>query len=135
MFKRFLTIAVSMALAFGAAATIFSASGAGASNPSHVHDHALFDTTSGDTSVQCGSPNKSFEFMLSLRAINADSVARVTFQDGDFVDFPIKQDTSFSLTQAAGDTRNVDRTLVVSNQGPGGLVGWVSASTHGNDGT
>ena len=38
----------------------------------------------------------------SFRAINADAVLWVTFQDGDFVDYPIPQDTSFSFQQAAG---------------------------------
>jgi hypothetical protein len=54
---------------------------------------------------------------------------RVKFQDGDFIDYPIADNTSFSLVQAAGDTRAVDRTLKVVSapSSVGKLVGWVSA--------
>ena len=135
MYKKLLTIGISIALAFGTALALLSNSGAGASNPSHVHDHALFDTTSGDSSVQCGSGSKAFEFNMSMRAINNDTVARVTFQDGDFVNYPIPQDTSFSLSEAAGDTPGVDGKLVVTTSGgAGSLVGWMSANRANGSG-
>lgn len=128
-----------LAAAIAAVATIVALvvvpGGAGADTSSKnkpAHDHALLDTTSGDTGAFCQA-NGPFEFYGSFRAINSNTVARVTFQDGDFIDFPIPVDTSYSLAQAAGDTVGVDRRLVVTNQGPGNLVGWVSASAHKNE--
>lgn len=97
--------------------------------PSKVADHALFDETGGDTSVFCRGTGP-FNLYASFRAINGDAVLRVTFQDGDQVDYPIPENTSFSLQQVAGTTRDVDRKIVFTNAGtaPGSLVGWVSAS-------
>ena len=116
-------------LAAGAVAGIltFGSSAASASGPSR--DHALFDQTSGDTGATCKSIG-AFSFDAAVRAINGDGVLRVRFQDRDFVDYPIPNDTSFSLTQFAGDTRAVDRILHVGSApgSAGQLVGWVSAS-------
>jgi hypothetical protein len=99
-------------------------------------DHSLFDETSGDTSVFCRGTGP-FNLYGSFRAINGDAVLRVTFQDGDFVDYPIPQDTSFSLQQVAGTTKNVDRKVEFTNAGTatGLLVGWVSASRLAGTGT
>ena len=94
-----------------------------------VSDHALFDGTGGDTTVWCRTTNSSpFDVHLAFRAINGDATLRVTFQDTDWVDYPIAQDTSFALTEAAGGTGLVDRKLLVSQAGgTGKLVGWMSA--------
>lgn len=53
---------------------------------------------------------------------------RVHFQDGDFVDYPIPQDTSYSIQQVAGTTANIDERIRVTSVGTGDLVGWMSAS-------
>jgi hypothetical protein len=61
---------------------------------------------------------------------------RVTFKDGAFVDYPIAQDTSFSLSEAAGGTPSVDKKIVVSTfGGTGDLVGWLSASRSPGSGS
>lgn len=90
------------------------------------HDFALFDTTGGDTGATCESAGK-FLIYLSVRAINDTATARVTFADGDLIDFPVAQDQSFSFTQAVGGTNGVDDVITVSKQGAGNLVGWLSA--------
>jgi hypothetical protein len=104
---------------------------AGAVVTGKVADNALFDQTSGDTTVFCRTTNGgAFEVNMAFRAINGNAVLRVTFQDGSFVEYPIPQNTSFSLTEAAGTTAGVDKKIVVTSAGspPGQLVGWMTAS-------
>lgn len=100
-------------------------------------DFTLFDQTGGDTSARCRSTTGDpFEFNASVRAINDDAVMRVTFRDGDFIDYPIPQDTSFSLHQIAGTDVGVDNRLIVT-AAPGSvgvLVGWLSAASLADDG-
>jgi hypothetical protein len=123
------------------AIAVFGATASGRSSASKtlVHDHALIDTTGGDVNVICRGQKSSttgevspFEFYASLRAFGGDAVARVTFKDSDYVDFPIPNDTSFSLSQAAGGTASVDQKIVITRApgSTGHLVGWVSASAH-----
>jgi hypothetical protein len=101
-----------------------------------VADHTLFDETSGDTQAQCRTTTGgAFIVYGSFRAITDDAVLRVTFQDGDFVDYPIPQDTSFSFQQAAGTTAGVDQRIRVTSVGTGDLVGWLSASRLAETGT
>jgi hypothetical protein len=138
--KKYLVLGASLAAVAAVGFAVFggTASGRSTAPKTLVHDHALIDTTGGDVSVNCkGQKNSAgdvspFEFYASLRAFGGDAVARVTFLDGDWVDFPIPNDTSFSLSQAAGGTQDVDRKIVIS-RAPGSvghLVGWVSASAH-----
>jgi hypothetical protein len=96
-----------------------------------VADHALFDQTSGDAGARCRTTNsRPFIFYLSVRAINAPATVRILFQDGDFIDYPLAQDESFSLQQAAGTTNGVDNAIRVRSApgSAGSLVGWVSAT-------
>ena len=107
----------------------FMASGSPAAT-TQTTDHALFDQSSGDTGAICKDKVRSgpFEFFGSVHALGADGVLRITFQDGDFIDYAIPANTSFSLQQAAGDTAGVDKKLTVgSAPGSGQLAGWVSA--------
>jgi hypothetical protein len=91
-------------------------------------DHSLFDTTGTDTGARCRTTNgEPFLFFASVRAVGAPATLRVTFQDGDFVDYTLAADESFSLQQAAGDTEGVDFAIRVSANS-GDLAGWVSAS-------
>jgi hypothetical protein len=96
----------------------------------NTSDHALIDQTSGDVSVRCRTTNaQPFVVYGAFRAIGGNVTMRVKFQDGDFVDYPIAQDTSFSLSESAGDTPGVDARLVfTTSAGPGSLVGWLSAN-------
>jgi hypothetical protein len=108
-----------------------SPSGASAAGRGKVADHALFDETSGDVGVRCRTTTSSpFIVYLSVRAINASATVRALFQDGDFIDFPLAQNESFSLQQAAGTTDGVDNVIRVKSApgSAGALVGWMSAS-------
>ena len=91
-------------------------------------DHSLFDMTSGDLGARCRTTTSSpFIVYLSVRAINGPATVRVRFQDGSFVDFPLADNESFSLQQAAGTTNGVDNSIRVRSAA-GNLVGWMSAS-------
>lgn len=139
--KKYVVLGASLTAVAAIAFAVFGGSASGRSSASKtlVHDHALIDTTGGDVNVTCrGQKNTTtgevspFEFYASLRAFQGDAVARVTFKDGDYVDFPIPEDTSFSLSQAAGGTASVDQKIVIT-RAPGSvghLVGWASASAH-----
>lgn len=100
-------------------------------------DFTLFDQTGTDTDARCrtttGDP---FEFNASVRAITDDAILRVRFRDGDFVDYPIPVDTSFSLHQIAGTDVGVDNRIILESAPTslGDLVGWVSAADLEQDG-
>ena len=98
--------------------------------PGQPSDFTLFDGTGLDVSATCRTTtHQRFTVYMSFRAITADAMMRVTFGDGDWVDYPIPQDTSFSLQQTAGSSRGVDGVLTVSEvSGNGDLVGWMSAA-------
>jgi hypothetical protein len=120
------------------AVIIFATIGTGgAATSGHIADHALIDQTSADTDVWCRGTNKQpFVVYGAFRASGGDVTMRVTFKDSDFVDYPIAQDTSFSLSEAAGGTPSVDRKIVVSTSaGAGDLVGWLSAARSPGSGS
>lgn len=120
------------------AVIIFATIGTGgAATSGLLADHALIDQTGGDTDVWCRGTNKQpFVVYGAFRAFGGDVTMRVTFKDGDFVDYPIAQDTSFSLSEAAGGTPSVDRKIVVSTSGGAGdLVGWMSAARSPGSGS
>jgi hypothetical protein len=133
MKKRF-AIGVTLALVV-CLGLYLTGSSAGAAT-GKVADHTLFDQTGGDAAAQCRTTSGgAFTVYGSFRAINADAVLRVTFQDGDFVDYPIPQDTSFSFQQAAGTSAGVDQRIRVTSVGTGNLVGWLSASRLAGSGS
>jgi hypothetical protein len=106
-------------------------SGAQSAGGGKVADHSLLDQTSGDTGARCRTINsRPFIFYLSVRAINAAATVRIHFQDGSFIDYPLAENESFSLQQAAGTTDGVDNRIRVRSApgSAGSLVGWVSAS-------
>jgi hypothetical protein len=118
-----------VAIAAITAASLFVLWPASAQTTGKIADHALIDQTGGDTFVQCRTTNKhAFDVHATLRAFGGDVTARVLFQDGDFVDYPIAQDDVLSLSQAAGSTSGVDRRIrIVKSGGAGSIVGWMSA--------
>jgi hypothetical protein len=134
MKKKVLIAIVALAATVTAVLVIASEGPAGAVGL--TADHALIDQTSGDTLVRCRTTNRQqFVVYGAFRAINGDVVMQVRFQDGDFVDYPIPQDTSFSFSEAAGDTPGVDAKIVVStSSGTGSLVGWLSANRANGSG-
>jgi hypothetical protein len=133
MKKRF---SIGITLALVVCLGLYLTGGSAGAATGKVADHTLFDQTSGDTAAQCRTTTGgAFNVYGSFRAINANAVLRVTFQDGDFVDYPIPQDTSFSFQQVAGTTAGVDQRIRVTSVGSGNLVGWLSASRLAGTGT
>jgi hypothetical protein len=94
-----------------------------------IADHTLMDETSGDTFAQCRTTNgPPFDFHVAARALGGEVVMRVEFLDGDFIDYSIPAEHSFSLDMAAGTSTSDDRLKVSKSGGSGFLVAWLSAS-------
>jgi len=86
------------------------------------NDFALFDGSNPanqpDSGAVCGSdPNKPqpFTYYLAVANYGSDGFVRITYADGDWVQFPISAGGSFSLTQAAGSKSGNDAVVRVSN--------------------
>lgn len=130
--RKIITITgVSAVACVAATVAVFTfASASGAETTGLLADHALIDQTGGDTTVFCrATNNQAFIVYGAFRAFGGDVTMRVAFKDGDFVDYPIAQDATFSLSEAAGGTPSVDKKIVVSTSaGTGSLVGWMSAA-------
>jgi len=95
-----------------------------------VSDHALFDTTGGDHGVKVKVLHRAFDFYLVVRAYGGPATIRITFADGDWIEFPLKAANDvISFTQAAGGTLGVDDALEVKVVS-GNAVGWVSIETQ-----
>ena len=60
----------------------------------------------------------------------ADGFVRVTYQDGDFVEYAISQNTTLQITLSGGGTPNVDQIITVSGTGGAILVGQMSLLTE-----
>lgn len=134
--KRVAVILV-VALAAGLAVGIWSLRSTANAVSGKRADHALIDQTGGDVEVRCRTTNSSpFIVYLAVRAIAGPATLRVTFQDGDFVDYPLAENQVVSLQQAAGDTNGVDDLIRVTKAtGAGSIVGWMSASRAPGTGT
>jgi len=92
----------------------------------YISDHALFDTTSGDLGARCKVLNRIFEFYMVVRAFSGPATIKITFHDGSWLEFPLKEaDATISFTQAAGGTIGVDDELTVTVT-EGDAVGWIS---------
>ena len=100
-------------------------------------DFALFDGTNPTTEAppfggaECSVKGAAtFYVTVTAHASGPSGFVRATFKDGDFVQFPIASNGSFSFSQSIGGTKGVDDRIRISNGGdPVGarLVGWVSA--------
>ena len=109
-------------------------------------DFALYDQeTVGytpDISVQCGATNsegKSFKrtaFTVYITMTNrgdlggVDGFVRVTYQDGDFVEYAIPQNTTLQITLSGGGTPGADQIITVTGTGGAVLVGQMSLLTE-----
>jgi len=116
-----------------------------ASSAAPRSDFALYDQESvgltPDISVQCGATNsegKSFKrtaFVVYITMTNrgdlggANGFVRVTYQDGDFVEYAIPQNTTLQITLSGGGTPGVDQIITVTGTGGAVLVGQMSLST------
>jgi hypothetical protein len=100
------------------------------------HDFALFDGTNPANQPDAGAvcfARRGRPFLYHLAVTNhasgEDGFVRVTYADGDFVQFPIAANGSFGFSQAAGSRGGADRAVRISNGGSGAsLVGVLSAT-------
>ena len=102
-------------------------------------DFALLNEPGGDTSVQCGARQNTpqnrpiaFTYYVTMANYGAAGFVRVVYADGDLVQYPIPAGGSFSFSQAAGGTINVDDLIRVRGAGGASLVGSISLLTHLN---
>ena len=113
---------------------------AGVSRPAAADDgksdFALFDGTNPanapNEGAVCGAKNlkagKAFTYYVTVTNAGAAGFSRLTYADGDFVQFPLAAGASFSFSQAGGSKGGADRAVRVSNGGSGArLVGAMSA--------
>ncbi len=106
---------------------------------SGVSDFALLDQepTVNDVSVQCGalqsvSPPTAVAFVFHTTMTNrgdlggVNGFVRVTYHDGDFVDYAIPANTTVQISLAAGGTVGTDDAIKVTSRGGAVLVGQAS---------
>jgi hypothetical protein len=88
-------------------------------------DFALFDGTNPanqpDSGAVCGSRG-TYTYFVAVSNFGAAGVARITYADGDIVNYQIPAGGSFSFSQAAGSTAEktnpaADRAVRLSNGG------------------
>ena len=97
------------------------------------NDFALFDGSNPlnqpSSGAVCGAPKgHAFTYNLAVANYGSDGFVRVTYTDGDWVQFPIAAGGSFSLSQAGGSKSGNDAVVRVSNGGsPAQLAGVLSA--------
>ena len=110
--------------------------GAAQAQPSR-NDFALLNEPGGDANVICrcanpqGDPtNCQIKVTMGNRSDlgGVNGLVRVTYNDLDFVDYPIQAGTTLNITMAAGGS-NPDKAIKVSGDGTGGsvLIGQMSA--------
>ena len=98
-----------------------------------TNDFAFFDGSNPlnqpDAGAICGaSKGQPYTFHLAVANFGSDGLVRLTYHDGDFVQFPIAAGGSLSLSQAAGSKGGADRVVRVSNGGSAAqLAGTLSA--------
>ncbi len=72
--------------------------------------------------------DKAFTYHVAVTNHGGAGFVRITYFDGDFVQYKIPVDGSFSFSQAAGSKGGADRAVRVSNGGSAAvLVGSMSA--------
>jgi hypothetical protein len=101
-----------------------------------VSDFSFFDGTNPanqpNAGAICGS-NSAFTYHLVVQNWGPDGRVRITYPDGDFINFELAQGQSFSMSQAAGNKSGDSRAIRVSNGGtPAQLSGSLSAIGQGN---
>jgi hypothetical protein len=97
------------------------------------NEFALFDGSNPlnqpDAGAICGaSKGQPYTYHLAVANYGSDGFVRVTYFDGDWVQYPIAAGGSLSLSQAAGSRGGDDRVVRVSNGGSAAqLAGVLSA--------
>ena len=128
--KRSLAVALLSMIPFGLWTV------ASADDDDRKSDFALFDGTNPTTEAppfggaECTVKHAAtFYVTVTAHSSGPSGFVRATFQDGDFVQFPIQSNGSLNFTQAIGGTKGVDTRIRISNGGDAAgarLVGWVS---------
>jgi hypothetical protein len=97
------------------------------------NEFALFDGSNPlnqpDAGAICGaSKGQPYTYHLAVANYGSDGFVRVTYYDGDWVQYPIAAGGSLSLSQAGGSKGGDDRVVRVSNGGSAAqLAGVLSA--------
>ena len=109
---------------------LFAARVAGADDDDHgrakkkssvaQNDFALFDGSNPANQPFSGAVcfaerGVPFTYHVAVANYGSDGVLRVSYRDGDWVQYPIAAGASFSLSQAAGSKAGKDRAIRVSN--------------------
>ena len=107
-------------------------------------DHALFSSAAGDTAIYCGVELDLFvepwTLHVAASAPSSNGKVKITFNDGDSIEFAVASGSSFSTVQAlggvpgvtggvAGTPPGVDDLVKVSGSG-GVTLMMVSAEVH-----
>ena len=84
------------------------------------NEFALFDGSNPanqpNAGAICGAAlGQPFTYNVAVANYGSDGFVRITYVDGDWVQFPIAAGGSFSLTQAAGSKAGKDAVVRVSN--------------------
>ena len=101
-----------------------------------VSDFAFFDGTNPANQpfagAICGSKS-AFTYHLAVQNWGPAGRVRITYPDGDFINFELAPGQSFSMSQAAGNKSGDSAAIRVSNGGtPAQLSGSLSAVGQGN---
>ncbi len=95
-----------------------------------------------DISVQCGATNsfgnlfRPTAFTVYITMSNRgdlggmDGFVRVTYEDGDFIEYAVPLNTTLQITLSGGGIPNVDQIITVSGTGGAVLVGQMSLLTE-----
>jgi hypothetical protein len=94
-------------------------------------DFALFKGADETSGAVC-SANSSFVYNVAVANVGGDGQVRITFKDGNFIEFPIVSGASFAFSQAAGSKGRADRAVRVSGSSGAFLSGSMSAIGQGN---
>lgn len=117
-----------------------------------MSDFALLDEPGGDVSVQCGAlknkgptsvgpEDKPVAMVVYITMTNRTDLGggagfvRVTYTDGDFVDYAIPALGTLNITLAAGGTAEADSSIQVTDGGSdANLIGQISVFVQAKSG-
>jgi hypothetical protein len=103
-------------------------------------DFALFDGTNPENQPAAGAVcgarrGRAYQYHVAVANYGSDGFLRLTYADGDWVQFPIAAGASFSLSQAAGSRGGADRAVRVSNGGSEAQLAGVMSAQNGRCGS
>ena len=101
-----------------------------------ANDFALFDGSNPlnqpNAGAVCGAKEgQPYTYNIAVANYGSDGFIRVTYADGDWVQYPIAAGGSFSLSQAGGSKGGDDRAVRVSNGGSAAQLAGVMSAQNG----